>query len=95
MAVVIMVAITWARDLLMPSLKLILMLMLVSFMEDMVLVAIAVASMEAMEDTVLVDMADMVLDIAVATSVVMEDIEDIMVLDMAVDTHTWDKESNL
>jgi len=90
MAVVIMVAITWARDLLMLSLKL--MLMLVSFMEDM---AATVVSMEAMEDTVLVDMADMVLDIAVATSVVMEDIEDIMVLDMAVDTHTWDKESNL
>jgi len=90
----VVMAITWARDLLMLSLKLILMLMLVSFMEDMVL-AMAVVSMEAMEDTVLVDMADMVLDIAVATSVVMEDIEDIMVLDMAVDTHTWDKESNL
>jgi len=62
MAVVIMedmVATLLARDLLMLNLRLrlILRLMLVSFMEDMVLV----------------DMADMVLDTAVATSVVMED----------------------
>jgi len=68
-----------------------LMLMLVSFMEDMVL-DMAAASME---DMVSADMVDTVLDTAVATSVVMEDIEDIMVWDMAVDTHTWDKESNL
>jgi len=82
MAVVSMVdmATTMARDLLMLNLKLILMLMLVFFMEVMVDTVMAVVSMEAMADMVLVmeAMADMVLDTAVGTLVVMdmEDMED-------------------
>jgi len=90
MAVVSMVdmATTMARDLLMLNLKLILMLKLVCFMEVMVDTAMAVVSMEAMADMVLV-MAEVTMgvsDTAVGTLVVMdmEDTEDIT-----------DKESNL